>query len=173
MIISVDELKKYISVTEPDAVLEGRLQALEVLIREKTNNNFQKRNIRTKCPIMTRKLYTEYEHFKVGDTVQISQSFFNDGVYTVVAKDGRFIELNEELIDESEVIATLVVYPADLKMGVIDILNWKIKNADKAGLSSETISRHSQTFDRATMNNDFGVPNELVGFLKHYQCARR
>lgn len=173
MIISVDELKKHITTSETDEMLEMKLQALEILIRDKTHNNFQKRNIRTKCPVMARKLYTGYERFKVGDTVQISQSFFNDGVYTVVAVEDNFIELDDELIDESEVTVTLVVYPADLKMGVVSIMDWKAKNADKAGLSAETISRHSQTFDRASINNDFGVPNELVGFLKHYYCAKR
>ena len=44
MIISVEEVRKYIDTNESDAVLEGKLQALEQLIRKYTNNNFRNRD---------------------------------------------------------------------------------------------------------------------------------
>ena len=46
MIISAENAKKYITTTLEDYVLEAKLQALELLIRKYTNNNFQVRNIR-------------------------------------------------------------------------------------------------------------------------------
>ena len=46
MIMTVEELKSYIDITAKDPVLEAKLQALELLIRKYTNNNFQDRNRR-------------------------------------------------------------------------------------------------------------------------------
>ena len=46
MIMTVEELKKYVDTEEKDSVLEAKLQALELLIRKYTNNNFQDRNRR-------------------------------------------------------------------------------------------------------------------------------
>ena len=42
MIMTVDELKKYVDTEEKDSVLEAKLQALELLIRKYTNNNYQR-----------------------------------------------------------------------------------------------------------------------------------
>ena len=71
MIISVEDLRKHIDTTLDDSVLGAKLQALELLIRKHTNNNFQNRGIRFKCPIMATKLYLATPFLKVGDTVQI------------------------------------------------------------------------------------------------------
>ena len=173
MIISVDKLKQYMTTTETDAVLEGKLQALELSIRGYTNNNFQQRNIRTVCPVVAQKLYTPSPHFQVGDTVQISQSIFNDGVYTIKGIVDDMIELDKGLLDENQVLVTKVEYPMDVVMGVVNMLKWDIENRDKVGIQSETISRHSVTYfnmdgDKSTM----GYPKSLLGFLKPYKKAR-
>ena len=42
MIISVEEVKQFITTTEKDAVLEAKLQALEASIQRYTNNDFQR-----------------------------------------------------------------------------------------------------------------------------------
>ena len=173
MIISVEQLKQYITTTESDAVLEAKLQALELSIREYTHNNFQQRSIRTVCPVMAQKLYTAYPHFRVGDTVQISQSIFNDGVYTIKGIVDDMIELDKPLLDENQVLVTKVEYPMDVKMGVVNMLKWDLENRDKVGIQSETISRHSVTyFDMSADNSTIGYPKTLVGFLKPYMKAR-
>ena len=173
MIISVEELKQYISTTESDTVLEAKLQALESQIRAYTNNNFQKRVIRTECPVMTRKLYTTFEYFNVGDTVQVSQSMFNDGLYTVAEKEGKFITLSSMLMDEPEVLVTKVEYPVDVKMGVVNLMKWELENRDKVGIASETISRHSVSyFNMDGDNSTMGFPKALMGFLTPYRKMR-
>ena len=173
MIISVDKLKQYMTTTETDAVLEGKLQALELSIRGYTNNNFQQRNIRTVCPVVAQKLYTPYPHFQVGDTVQISQSIFNDGVYTIKGIVDDMIELDKGLLDENQVLVTKVEYPMDVVMGVVNMLKWDIENRDKVGIQSETISRHSVTyFNMDGDNSTMGYPKSLLGFLKPYKKAR-
>lgn len=42
MIMTVDELRRYVNTDEEDQVLEARLQALGLLIQGYTNNNFHK-----------------------------------------------------------------------------------------------------------------------------------
>ena len=42
MIMSVEELKKFVTTTEPDEMLAARLLAIEQMIRGYTNNNFQR-----------------------------------------------------------------------------------------------------------------------------------
>ena len=173
MIISVEDVKKYITTTEADAVLEGKLQALELLIRKYTNNNFQKRNIRFNCPVMAQKLYLSTALLKQGDTVQISESIYGDGVYTITEKEDEFMTLNENLIDEAMVMVTKVEYPIDVVMGVVNMLKWDLDNRDKVGIQSETISRHSVTyFNMDGDNSNMGYPKSLLGFLKPYMKAR-
>ena len=112
MIISVEDAKKFITTTESDAVLEAKLQALELTIQRYTNNDFKR------CLI-----------------------------------DGE--------------------YPADIKMGVVNMLKWELENRDKVGIQSETISRHSVTyFNMDGDNSTMGYPKSLLGFLKPYMRAR-
>lgn len=173
MIISVEELKKYIKTTEADAVLEAKLQALELLIRKYTNNNFQKRNIRFQCSVLATKLYLSTNMLSVGDTIQISESLYSDGVFTIKGIDDGFIELDTNLLDEAQVLVTKVEYPMDVKMGVVNMLKWDLENRDKVGIQSETISRHSVTyFNMDGDNSTMGFPKSLLGFLQPYKKAR-
>lgn len=173
MIISVEKLKEFMTTTESDAVLEAKLQALELSIREYTHNNFQQRSIRTVCPVVAQKLFTTYPHFRVGDTVQISQSYFNDGIYKIESIVDGMIILDKKLIDENGILVTKVEYPADVVMGAINMLKWDLENRDKVGIQSETLSRHSVTyFNMDGDNSTMGYPKSLLGFLKPYMKAR-
>ncbi len=173
MIISVEDAKRYMTTKLDDTVLEEKLQALEQTVRSYTHNNFQMRSIRTSCQVMAQKLYTTYPYFNVGDTVEISQSIFNDGVYTITEIDGEFITLDTKLLDENAVLVTKVFYPADVRMGVVNLLNWELENRDKVGVQSETISRHTVTyFNMDGDNSVMGFPKVLLGFLKPYMKAR-
>ena len=173
MIISLEEAKKHIGTDMEDSVLEAMLQALELAIRGYTKNNFQNRGIRYICPVIGQKLFLSSPMLEVGDTVQISQSFYNDGVYTITEADGDFITLNEKLVGEGDVKVTKVVYPKDVQMGALNMLKWEIENRDKVGIQSETISRHSVTyFNMDGDNSNMGYPKSLLGFLKPYMKAR-
>ena len=126
MIISVKEVKQFIQTTEPDKVLRAKLKALELLIRKHTNNNFQNRGIRFTCPVMAGKLLLTTDMLKVGDTVQLSESIYSNGVYVVKAIKDGFIELGKPLLDESHVLVTKVEYPVDVVMGVVNMLKWDL-----------------------------------------------
>ena len=61
-------------------------------------------------------------------------------------------------------------YPADIKMGIVNLMKWELENRDKVGIASETISRHSVTFfDMGGDNTALGYPKALTGFLKPYR----
>lgn len=67
----------------------------------------------------------------------------------------------------------VIVYPADIKIGVINLMKWELEKKDKIGIQSETISRHSVSY--ADANGDsyiMGYPRGLIGFLKPYCKAR-
>lgn len=74
-------------------------------------------------------------------------------------------------------------YPMDVKMGVVNILKWQLRNEaanngddSQKAVQSETISRHSVTYVTDTTESDidmrFGVPKKYTAFLKPYMRAR-
>jgi len=114
MILTVEELRKYIETDETDDVLTMRLEAMTQTVHSYTHNDFRK--------------------------------------YTV---DG------------------VINYPADVKMGVVNLLKWELTSRDKASVASETISRHSVTYRSDTETNYInGYPASLMGFLRPYMKAR-
>ena len=148
MIMTVDELRQYISTDEVDQVLEAKLQALELLIRAYTCNNFQIRAFRSVAVATAPSslLSNKPIPFRVGDTLQISESELQpDILVTVTDIKGGNITVKEELFDESGVVITKVLYPQDVKMGIVNLLKWELDNREKVGIASESISRHSVT----------------------------
>lgn len=173
MLLTVDEVRAFINTSEEDEGIESRIQSLELLIRKYTNNNFQNRSFRTSCVAMAQMLYTDYPLFKAGDTVQISMSIYNNGLYVIEQIQDGFIILDKNLIDEPKVLVTKVEYPQDVKMGAINMIKWDLENRDKVGIQSETISRHSVTyFNMDGENSTMGYPKSLLGFLYPYKKAR-
>lgn len=113
MIMTVDELREYITTTETTQALTFKLRAIEKAIQGYTNNNFS-----------------------------------------------RFMVNGE------------IVYPDDIKLGVVRLFEWDEKMRHKVGIQSETISRHSVTYADQTANTINGYPAHLMGFLKPYMKAR-
>ena len=177
MILTVAELRQYITTDEEDSVLEGKLQALELLIRAYTNNNFQARAFRAVAVAFSdgnKLLFNSPIPFKVGDTLQITESdFMQNELVTVSAVDDSSITVIGEVIDESGVVVTKVKYPMDVKMGIVNLMKWELDNREKVGVASESISRHSVTYvDQTGDNTIMGYPVSLMGFLKPYRKAR-
>lgn len=173
MIISVNEAKEQMNLEGwTDAKIERKLTAIEAAIRNYCNNPFQNRNIRCHTSIDGGELFCVHPAMKAGDTIQISESLFNNGLY-VLKQEGNVFTLDAELTDEECVLLTKVEYPADIIDTAFDILEWESSMRDKIGIASETISRHSVTYVSSDASNTVeGYPIALFGKCKKYRKAR-
>lgn len=174
MIVAVDEVMKLPEfANQTESVIADKLKAVELSIRAYTNNNFQNRYVRFLAESLGNRLMGVSDFLKVGDTVQISQSNVNDGLYTITEISDTFIRVDGDLYRYPDNLVTKVEYPADIKAGVIDLLKWEVKNRQKVGIKSETLSRHSVSYyDQDANNQVMGYPVALLGFLKPYIKAR-
>ena len=176
MIISVEKAKGLVSFPDSwtDEKIKMKLLAVEQTIRAYTNNNFQNRDIRIQADIRAGVFMSEsLIPFDDGDTIQISESRFNKGLFTVsiAETDDTTFTVSEQTRDEDDVLVTKVEYPADVVNCCVDLMEWAVNFAGKVGIKSETLSRHSVTYeDSATMF--MGYPASLLGCLKPYRKAR-
>ena len=174
MIISAEELMNLDEFKDEDPdVLQKKLDGIEILIRKYTNNNFQNRNIRFSASSDGLILNGSSVFLKIGDTIQISQSGVNDGLYLVEGVGENQITVNKELFAVDHNLVTKIEYPIDVVMGVINLMKWEITNRDKIGIKSESLSRHSVTyFDLDANNQHLGYPVAMLGFLDLYKKVR-
>ena len=175
MIISVEKAKSLVSFPDgwTDEKIKMKLLAVEQTIRAYTNNNFQNRGFRVQACIRAGVFMSEsLIPFSVGDTVQVSESRYNKGLFTVsVETDDQTFMVDEETRDEDDVLVTKIEYPADVVNCCVELMEWAVNFAGKVGIKSETLSRHSVTYeDSATMF--MGYPASLLGCLKPYRKAR-
>lgn len=173
MLMTVEELRRYMETDEDDQVLEARLQALESLIRGYTHNHFTVRHTARLADIVGGTFtLDETSGFEPGDTVQVSGDR-NHGLYTVDEAAATSFTVLEKTYDELDAFVVKVKYPMDVKLGAVALLKWDLTGRDKAGVQSETISRHSVTYaDQTAENTAAGYPAALMGFLQPYMCAR-
>lgn len=177
MIMTVAEFRLHVETDATDEVLESRLKAVELFIRKHTNNSFQVKGTGIVADVIAGVFMSEaLIPYETGDTIQISGSAKNDGLYTVkeVTDDTTFM-VNEKTRDEIDMYITKVFYPADVKMGVVELLKYDLENRKKvsAGVQSETISRHSVTYKVPDASDTVkGYPQHLMGFLDGYMRAR-
>ena len=174
MIIAVDEvmgLPEFVGQNEK--VIAAKLNAVELSIRSYTNNNFQNRYVRFHAQTLRNRLLGTSHFLKKGDTVQLSQSQVKDGLYVITEIGDDFIRVDGDLYKYPDNLVTKIEYPADIKAGVLDLLKWEVKNRQKVGIKSETLSRHSVSYyDQDKNNQVMGYPVALLGFLKPYIKAR-
>lgn len=172
MIITVEDLKKQVSCNDTDDVITVKLNAIESVIRAYTNNNFQNRGIRFSGFSKGSCIYGVPYHFSVGDTVQVSSQWnVNDGLYIVTMVEEDRLELDRELVPVDGNLVTKIQYPADVVQCAVDLFKWKQTMGDKVGIKSETLSRHSVTFeDSATLF--MGYPVGILNGLKLHKKVR-
>lgn len=175
MIITVEKLKQQIDCgNATDEQITATLEAIEAVIRAYTNNNFQVRTARFVGHSEDMNVFDDHgvpHHIGVGDTIQISGSDINDGLYTVVLVDEDYLQLDKFLFDTDYNMVTKVQYPADVVQCAVDLFKWKTTMGDKVGVKSETLSRHSVTYeDSATLY--MGYPVGILNGLNLHKKAR-
>ena len=175
MIISVGHAKELVNLEGwTDAKIEMKLKAIEQTIRAYTNNNFQDRGYRVQASIQNGNLVSLTPMpFAVDDTVQVSESLLNNGLYTLVRVTEDTATTDDGLKDEIAVLVTKVVYPADVVECALNLLEWEKEHRAKVGIQSETLSRHSVSyFNMDGANQIMGYPSSLLGCLKPYRKLR-
>jgi hypothetical protein len=172
MIITLEDLKKQVNCgTTPDDLITTQLEAIEAVIRAYTNNNFQIRAVRFTGSSEDFRVHGSPRFFAVGDTVQISASGVNDGLYAVTVVADDYLELDKPLMPVPCNLVTKIRYPADVIQCAVDLYKWKQTMGDKVGVKSETLSRHSVTYeDSATLF--MGYPVGILNGLKLHRKAR-
>ena len=176
MIITLDEAEKiYPNVTQAD------LDGLEISIRELTNDPFQNRLVRF-CNLRfegetTVIVFDEVEGLRSGDTIQISASKWNNGLYVIKEIAGNTITLdgNPRLFtgNDKEAYLTKVEYPADILAGVRKLLKYDAQMTDKMGLKSKSVSRVSETyFDQNSGETINGYPAAMMSFVDKYRLLK-
>lgn len=172
MIVSVKEALDYLHLDIDESVMRRKIRAVERLIREETQNNFQNRAMRFYAASSMGLLHGSSSYLQPGDSVEINNSI-NNGLYTVDEIINDTVRLDKVLYDATRNMVTKVVYPEDVQEGVLNMLQWDFTMRSKTGIKSETLSRHSVTYyDMDSGNSLDGYPAALVGFLDPYRQMR-
>lgn len=172
MILSVSEVRGLCPGMTNEAI-QTQLDAIEGIIRAYTNNNFQVRMARFCASSAGRSLMGRSPYIRAGDTVQISQSGVNDGLYIVKDVSDNSTELDRDLYEVASNVVTKIEYPAPVKAVARNLLKWEVENRAKVGVKTETLSRYSVTYyDQGTADQVMGYPVSLLGGLKPYMRAR-
>ena len=177
MIISVEELMNR---TDCDGIfsddIASELKALENVIRKYTNNNFQNRFVRfSSASVNGNQLEKKTDFLRENDTIQITQSMVNDGLYVITEIADDFITVDGNLFDVAFNRVTKVEYPEAVKQCVIDLFKWKREYGSKIGITSEseTLSRHSESVSYEGSDKLFmGYPVGILNGLSLYKKAR-
>ena len=172
MIISVAELKSQVDCgNATDEQITVKLEAIEAVIRKYTQNNFQQRGVRFSGHTNGMRVYGVPQYLDIGDTVQISGSEVNDGLYQVTEVGADYLQVDRFLLATDYNLVTKIKYPADVIECAVTLYKWKQNMGDKVGIKSETISRHSVTYeDSATLF--MGYPIGILNGLSLYKKAR-
>ena len=163
-----------------DSITQDNLDALETSVRELTNNNFQNVHIRFKgIEFMANNLIAVKDTIvglKVGDTIEVNYSHYNDGLFVIEEIAGKQIKVQGTpffVANTGGSMLTLVQYPADVTRGIKKLIAYDKKMASKVGIKSESISRMSITYyDVNASENVDGYPASLVSFLTKYEKMR-
>ena len=172
MIITLAEAQEI----NPD-IDQRYLDGLEASIRQLTHNKFLNKAMSYRGLGVTSdaviKLSTDTTYLRVGDTVQVSYTGVNDGLYVVKSVDKGNVTLDTDKLFTGKFSAgtlTKVEYPADVINGFKGLIKYDFDMADKTGIKSETIGRMSTTYYDANSNENInGYPSALMDFIKKYR----
>lgn len=176
MIIPLQQAQRF----DPN-ITQDQLDGFEASIRQITSNNFQVKDVRghgitiaENVVSFKRDLLTK--SVRVGDTIEIYGAGINDGLYTIKDVNGLLLTLDVAPRVSGvfrEAIASLVVYPADVKVGIENLIKYDVKMGSKIGVKSETVSRMSTTYyDVNSAESTSGYPANLMNFIKKYEKMR-
>lgn len=154
-----------------DLQITDMLSSVESIIRRYTNNNFQNRNVRFVASSVSNTLNGVSPFLSVGDTIQISNSAVNDGIYSIKSVDDGSMVVDGHLYTLPYNLVTKIEYPADVVACALTMVKWQLSMSDKIGIKSETISRHSVTYEDSA-SFVLGYPKAILTALDKHKKAR-
>lgn len=172
MIIAVEKFREMVLTDISDSELKTRLSALETAVRKYTNNNFNVRSTYQPIEIRGGKIVFPPYYLNAGDTIQIHSEAYGNQTFTILSTSVDELTVDVPLRYDGLTFMSLVQYPDDVVMGVVNLMKWDISNREKIGVKSESISRWSVTYFDLESNSLLGYPASLLGFLKPYMRAR-
>ena len=172
MLLRIDDYEKY-GLDPHDSSLAVDLEAVEHSIRKATNNRFHVRSCRVEAASSGGVLLGVCAGICPGDTVHVTGSGANDGLYVVKCSGRKNLTLDRALADAPFNRCTLVRYPPDVVRGAVRMVEYDRKMRPKDGIASESLSRHSVSYEHADGASLIaGYPPEVSSFLKPYMRAR-
>ena len=163
-------------------ITQLELDAYENTIRELTNNKFHHGFIKNSNLAFTHDSIISSEElvgYRVGDTVEIINTKFNNGLWLIekVVDDYilKIVTDDKQMTESTGETAVVfkIEYPADIKIGLLEVIKYKTKMANKIGIKSERISRTSVTYhDVSATDNTEGIPSSYWSFLDKYRKLR-
>ena len=174
MLWTVEELKNMEEFKGiPSETLKQKMSAIEVAIKGYTNNKFQNKKVRFESESRDNVLFSYNDNIKPNDTIEISQSISNNGLYVVTEIKDKNIYVDNQLSENEYNLVTKIEHPKDILEGSLSMLKWNLDNADKIGVASESLSRHSVTyFNMDKTNTVSGYPISIMGFCTPYMRAK-
>lgn len=116
------------------------------------------------------------KYLHIGDTLEISGTGANDGVFEITALStfqitvrmpDNFPEFYAGAFDASLV---KVFYPLDIIGGVKKLIEYDVNMSGRVGVKQETVSRLSVTyFDMTAAESEGGYPRSLMTFLARHR----
>lgn len=162
------------------SITQQSLNAYEQKVRTLTNNHFHVSGIRLKGLNIDDQgmieLPSDFPGLFENDTVEISGTRYNDGLFSVAEINVGSVKLTgARWVPEKAKNAylTLVCYPDDVLDGVSKLIEYNAQMASKTGLKSKTVARMSETYyDVNSTDNVDGFPKSMFSFLDKYRKFR-
>lgn len=172
MLIRVSDYASY-GLDESDPSLPRKLAGIESRIREATRNNFHVRVVHVEGASAGGALHVSSPYWRVGDTIHVTYPESNVGLYVIDSIEEGHVTFDQPLFDESLNRSTLVRYPQDVIEGAVGMLDYDKRMASKAGISSESLSRRSVSYQQPSEDSLYkGYPAGVTGFMRPYVRAR-
>ena len=155
-------------------ITQSDLNAFEQAVRALTHNNFQDFNVRGYELTLTGYTITmargSTKGLRVGDTIEVNDTKYNNGLYVVKTLTLTGIEVEETtpFIDETceDGIVTKVAYPADIITGVKKLIEYDVKMGGKAGIKNgKNIERSECSYASAQFCD--ASSGRWDGYFKH------
>lgn len=157
----------------PNEILKQKTSAIEAAIRGYTNNKFQNKKARFESESRDNVLFSYNDNIKTEDTVEISESISNNGLYVVTEIKDKNTFADNQLSENIHNLVTKIEYSVDILDENLSMLKWNLDNAEKIGIASESLSRHSVTyFNMDKTNTVGGYPISTMGFCTPYMRAK-